>query len=164
GARLTDWICLPTNNRPPPYPPQGPFPVPDGPVQRTRPGALVVSVLRSHPDRPSHGHGPTMTILSLRRPGIQLFAALNLLDLALTWNLLRQSAGVVTEGNPVAGWWLDCFGWPGLAAFKLGSVLVALLLLAAVARHRPAAANRALAFGCAVLLGVVLYSAFLARW
>ncbi|HKB40034.1 MAG TPA: DUF5658 family protein [Gemmataceae bacterium] len=105
-----------------------------------------------------------MTTLSLRRRGIQLFAVLNLLDLALTWNLLRQSPGLVTEGNPLAGWWLNCFGWPGLAAFKLGSVLVPLLLLAAVARHRPAAANRALAFGCAVLLGVVLYSALLARW
>src|SRR5215813_10440258 len=100
----------------------------------------------------------------LRRRVLALFLAPSCLDLLLTLALLGQPGGVGGEGNPVAGWCLGRFGWPGVAALKLASVLLALALLAVAARRNPQAAGRGLALGCAVLWCVVLYSILLLAW
>src|SRR5262245_35639422 len=100
----------------------------------------------------------------LRRRVLALFLAPSCLDLLLTLALLGQPGGVVGEGNPVAGWCLGRLGWPGVAALKLASVLLALALLAVAARRNPQAAGRGLALGCTVLWCVVLYSTLLLAW
>jgi hypothetical protein len=87
-----------------------------------------------------------------------LFAALSLADLALTRFLIEHRGGGAYEQNPVAAWFLDHFDWTGLAAFKLGSVLLVVSLVLTVARRRPGVAGRVLTFGCAALLAVLLYS------
>jgi hypothetical protein len=90
-----------------------------------------------------------------------LFAALSLADLVLTWVLLQRAGDRACESNPVAAWWLDRLGWPGLAGFKLGIVLLVAVLVRVVSRHRSRTGERLLGFGCSALLAVVLYSGFL---
>jgi len=91
------------------------------------------------------------------------FAALGLADLGLTCYLLAASGGFVYESNPLAGWWLDHWGWAGLVAFKLGLLAVAIGAVAAIARYRPRAALHVLSFSCLATLAVVLYSCTLFR-
>lgn len=90
-----------------------------------------------------------------------LFAALSLADLALTWFLLERGDGSAYERNPVAAWWLGCLGWPGLAGFKLGTVLLTAVVALMVSGRRPRVAGRLLDFGCVALLIVLFYSGFL---
>jgi hypothetical protein len=87
-----------------------------------------------------------------------LFILLSLTDLMLTLWLLGHSDGQVYEANPVAQWWLMRYGAAGLACFKAVAVLLVLVLVAIIAHFRPGAAGRALGFGCAILMLVVLYS------
>jgi hypothetical protein len=89
-----------------------------------------------------------------------LFALMNLSDLALTWFLLNRNGGAY-ESNPVAAWWLGRFGWPGLVAFKLSVAALAALAIVLIARRSLLAAGRVLAFACAALLGVLVYSSML---
>ena len=65
-----------------------------------------------------------------------LFAALGVLDFALTWHLLRAGGGAVREGNFVAAWWLSHFGWLGLAAFKAATMSLAAGLGVAYLMHQ----------------------------
>jgi hypothetical protein len=95
---------------------------------------------------------------------LALFTLLSLADLSLTWYLLRHSDGAIYEGNPVARQFLDTYGWAGLAAFKAAAVLLCAGVCLTIARRRPRTAGRVLAFGCATLTGVVLYSCCLSGW
>jgi hypothetical protein len=90
-----------------------------------------------------------------------LFTTLSVFDLGLTWLLLEWGNGSAYESNPVASWWLASFGWPGLAGFKLGIVLLVAGLIQVVSQRRPAAAGRVMEFACFALLAVVLYSGLL---
>jgi hypothetical protein len=83
-------------------------------------------------------------------------------DLCLTWHLLSHADGQVYEGNPLARWWLDNYGWVGLAVFKLGLALFVIVVTLVIARQRPRAAGRVLMVSCGILAVVVLYSGFLA--
>jgi hypothetical protein len=56
---------------------------------------------------------------------ISFFILLSVCDLFLTHRLVQGSAGLVSEGNPIAHAWLACFGWLGLACFK--SMIVVLV-------------------------------------
>jgi hypothetical protein len=87
---------------------------------------------------------------------------LSLLDLFLTWRLLQGNDGQVYESNPIASWWLDRYDWIGLVAFKGMTVLLAVGLIAVVARYRPHTGGWALTFACAAAGVVVLYSSLLA--
>jgi hypothetical protein len=89
---------------------------------------------------------------------ILLFGLLSAADLFLTWRLLRQADGQVYESNPIANWWLVSYGWPGLAAFKLAVVVLAMGLSIVLSRAHPRAGARVLEFACSALLVVVLYS------
>jgi len=96
-------------------------------------------------------------------PATVIFALLSLGDLALTWWLLEHSGRVIFEGNPVADWWLNQFGWSGLAGFKAAMVLLVIILTTLIARQRPRAASRTLRFACAALVLVMLHSVALGR-
>src|SRR5438093_5316203 len=86
------------------------------------------------------------------------FAALGLIDLALTCYLLQATPGQVYEGNPIARWWLLHWGWVGLAGFKLSVVLLVLSAVQFIARSRPHTAARVLAFACGATALVICYS------
>ena len=86
-----------------------------------------------------------------------LFVLLSLGDLLLTWWLLEHSGRVVCEANPIADWWLERFGWLGLAGFKASMVLFVIVLTSVISRHRPHAARRILGFGCTILALVALH-------
>jgi hypothetical protein len=87
-----------------------------------------------------------------------LFALLSLIDLALTRVLLGRSRSQVFEVNPLAKWFLERHGWPGIAGYKGALVLLVLGLCAIIFRYRPRAARGVLGFGCASLALVVCYS------
>jgi hypothetical protein len=92
-----------------------------------------------------------------------LFALLSGLDFLLTWYLLGGHDGAAYESNPLAAWLLARGGWLGLAAFKAATVLLVGGLGLVIFRHRPRAGHRVLAFGCAALAAVVLYSGYLCQ-
>jgi hypothetical protein len=95
----------------------------------------------------------------LLHPGkLTLFAILSMMDLFLTYRLLRQSGGSIYESNPVANAWLNSFGWAGLTFFKVVCVSVFFVLLGLIAAYRPRAAQRLLSFCCLAVAGVVIYS------
>jgi hypothetical protein len=106
--------------------------------------------------------GHTVLRKTFLRPAKQsLFTLLSLADLALTWWLVKQSAGHVYEANPLAHWCLARAGWAGLACFKAAIVLLVLTLVGLIVRRSPATADRLLNFACAAVALVVLYSTFL---
>ena len=90
-----------------------------------------------------------------------LFTALTAADLLLTWRLLTVGLTSVYEGNPLAAWFLVRFGWAGLVLFKLGTALLTGGSAVAISSRRPRAGCGVLAFGSAILSGVVLYSSAL---
>ena len=91
-----------------------------------------------------------------------LFGVLSLLDLFLTWRLLEHHEGLVYESNVVARWFLEGYGWLGLAALKVASVLVVVGLAAWVSRWRPRTGRWVLTFACSAVALVVVYSCLLA--
>jgi hypothetical protein len=90
-----------------------------------------------------------------------LVAGLGLADLALTAYLLRTFPGRLGESNPLAQWCLSQGGWAGLVAFKAAVIALVVGAAAAIARHRPRAARRVLAFACVATVVVLVYSATL---
>ncbi len=88
--------------------------------------------------------------------GCGLFLALSAADFVQTYVLVE--GGAVREGNPVAAEWLARHGWVGLAAFKASLTLTVLGVVGLLARRGSPAAGRVLGLGCAVLLGVAVYS------
>jgi hypothetical protein len=95
---------------------------------------------------------------------LSLFILLSLADFGLTWLLIGRGDGEVYEGNPLARWWLTAGGWAGLLAFKTSTVLAVVGIVWLVARHRPRLGGHLLAFSCAALAVVVLYSGALAGY
>ncbi|MFL5245375.1 MAG: DUF5658 family protein [Gemmataceae bacterium] len=93
---------------------------------------------------------------------ITLFVLLSMTDLYLTWRLLVDSRGKIYESNPVANWWLTSFGWSGLVCYKVFLVCFIVGIVLLISRFRPRSGGRFLAFACAVLTVVVLYSGSLA--
>lgn len=106
-------------------------------------------------------HGLMRAKQKLHPGKLTLFGLLGLADLVLTWRLVRGGHGAVYESNPVAGAWLDSYGWPGLAVFKVLAMLLVGLSILYVSFHRPRIGGRLLMFGCVVTAGVVAYSCFL---
>jgi hypothetical protein len=92
-----------------------------------------------------------------------LYCVLSAADLFFTWRLLAARGGTVYESNPIAGWLLGRYGWGGLAAYKVGTVLLVAGLSGLICRYRPVVGARVLTFGCSLLALVVVYSCFLPR-
>jgi hypothetical protein len=103
-----------------------------------------------------------MVTLSLPARRLGLFALLSTADFLLTRYLLTSGSEAVYESNPIAGWWLTHYGWMGLATFKIAAVLCVAMLGVVISLRRPDMGRRVLGFGCLMLAGVVLYSAYLA--
>jgi hypothetical protein len=93
-----------------------------------------------------------------------LFVLLSVVDLALTRWLFGRSRSQVYEVNPIAKWFLDRHGWPGMACFKSALVVLVMGLCGIIFRYRPRAARGVLTFGCASLALVICYSLNLSRW
>ena len=90
-----------------------------------------------------------------------IFLMLGVADLGLTWKLIHGGHGHIYESNPVAGAWLERYGWPGLAVFKVLAMFLVGLSAVYVSWYRPRTGRRILTFGCLVTAGVVVYSCFL---
>jgi hypothetical protein len=99
-----------------------------------------------------------MRLKTLRIGQLLLYAALSLVDLALTYRLLERGGGHVYESNPVANAWLSAYGWMGLAAFKLACMALVISVATLLLVRRPRAADHLLLFACTAVALVVLYS------
>lgn len=99
-----------------------------------------------------------MSVRTLCFLGLGLYAVLSALDFSLTHTLIEGSAGAAVESNPVAAVWLEQYGWVGLAAYKVGMVVVFLAAVGLLVPRRPRAAVGLIAVGCSALLGVTTYS------
>jgi Domain of unknown function (DUF5658) len=99
-----------------------------------------------------------MKMKTLRLGQLLLYAALSLVDLALTYRLLQRGGGHVYESNPVANAWLSAYGWAGLVAFKLACMALVGSVAVLLWSRRPRAADRLLTFSCTAVALVVLYS------
>jgi hypothetical protein len=85
------------------------------------------------------------------------FALLSVADFYLTWALISSDDRVV-ESNPIAAWWLDSYGWGGMAGFKLAMFALIGGLAAVVAARRPRLCELVLVFACGAQAAVVLTS------
>ena len=91
---------------------------------------------------------------------ILMFSALSFGDLYVTRYLSPFLDHV--ELNPIADAWLDSYGWNGLAAYKLMTVLLVMTLVGLIACYRPATAKKVLRFACLATSAVVLYGVSMA--
>jgi hypothetical protein len=89
--------------------------------------------------------------------GLGLYALLSATDWLMTFALLRMYPDAV-ETNPLASACLEQYGWNGLALYKFGGVAVVFGAVILLARRRRSIALGVVALGCAVLLGVIVYS------
>ena len=89
----------------------------------------------------------------------RIFIALNFMDLFMTFFLL--SRGGFHESNQLADYFLSRWGINGMVWFKIAWIMLVVVIAQVVARRRLGAARFVLYFGCMVVGGVVLYSAWL---
>jgi hypothetical protein len=89
---------------------------------------------------------------------LALFGVLSALDLALTYNLLKNGNGRIYEGNPIANAWLTSYGWGGLTTYKVLSVVGFVGATVCVTARRPRVGQHVLTVACSILGVVVLYS------
>jgi hypothetical protein len=104
------------------------------------------------------GGQEAMSISALHPRRLLLFATLSLLDLALTYKVVRSGGGYVYESNPIANEWLTRFGWTGLAFFKILAMSIAVFSVALISLYRPRTGSVLLNFACLAVSGVVVYS------
>ncbi|MBX9627994.1 MAG: DUF5658 family protein [Gemmataceae bacterium] len=90
--------------------------------------------------------------------GLAVFVALSATDFVQTYALIETGGGAVYESNPVAGRWLEQYGWVGLAAYKAAAVLVVAGAVVVLAGRSRRAATGVAAVACAAVLGVTVYS------
>lgn len=94
------------------------------------------------------------------------YVLLSVLDVVLTYLLLRQSANPearvrLYESNPVARWVLNHYGMRGMIGFKFVLVAAVAVIAQVVATRRPEWARYLLYFACVAVGAVVVYSAYL---
>lgn len=89
------------------------------------------------------------------------FILINVLDLVLTNILLQRNA---IEANPLANMVFVYYGFVGMIAFKLVSVLFVCLAAQIIATKSHSKAKWLLWFGCAVVGAVLIYSARLIQY
>lgn len=89
---------------------------------------------------------------------------LSLLDLFLSWKLIGPDGEQLFEINPIAAWWLNNYGWLGMAFFKLGVTALLGLAMAVIAWRRPLTGERLLVFAIGAQSTVVVYSVFVVQF
>ncbi len=85
------------------------------------------------------------------------FILVNVLDIVMTWFLLRQQDGFY-ESNPLARYILDSWGPKGMVYFKLGVVALVCIIVQIVNQRRPDRARLILMLGTLIVGCVVIYS------
>lgn len=92
------------------------------------------------------------------------FILANFLDSAMTWLALMYGGGPgrrMVEGNRVAGYMMDHWGFKGMFALKASVVVFVCLISLVIARRNVESAQRLLQFGTLIVILVVLYSVLL---
>ncbi len=92
----------------------------------------------------------------------RLLIVLSLLDLLMTYVLLRQGHLGFYEANPIARWWFVRWNIKGMIAFKFGVIAIVVAICEIVERQRPGWGRAilwlgSLAAGVAVLRGLQLF-------
>lgn len=90
-----------------------------------------------------------------------IFILVNVLDFAMTWWMLmhrEMGQGNFYESNPVARYFLNHWGVPGLLYFKMAVVAFVCVIAQIVATRREASARFLLYVGTIVVSAVVIYS------
>jgi hypothetical protein len=90
--------------------------------------------------------------------GLGLCAALSVADWSLTWALIHGSNGEVYESNPVAAWFLQWYGWTGLALFKAACTATFAVAVGLLVRYRPRTGARVVTLAVLTLVLVNAYS------
>jgi hypothetical protein len=90
--------------------------------------------------------------------GLAVCAALSVADWTLTWALINDSDGQVSEGNPVAAWCLARYGWSGLALFKTACTATFAGAVVPLACRRPRTGARVVTLAILTLGLVNAYS------
>lgn len=101
-----------------------------------------------------HGSFPLMS---------RLFIVLSVVDLVLTWWLLRHSQRFICELNPFAERLIQQHGLFGMIGFKTFMVTTVLLLSRYIEHRRPKVGNCVVHFACTAVALVVTYRAVLAQ-
>ena len=91
---------------------------------------------------------------------IAAFLLVSLLDLLVTYALLRQGDGF-HEANPVARWWFARWNIAGMTVFKFLLVGAIATLCELVERRRPGLGRRVLRLACLTTTAVVAYGLWL---
>lgn len=84
------------------------------------------------------------------------FILVSALDVFMTYLLIRQPG--FTEGNPIAGYFLNHWGVKGMVYFKFFMVAFVAVIAQIIARKRRDIACGVLLFATVVVVGVVIYS------
>jgi hypothetical protein len=94
-----------------------------------------------------------------------LFIAASTLDVMMTYFLINHATVasnlLIVESNPVARYFMDSWGFPGVIYFKFGLVAFVSLICQVIARSKVDVARRVLYFATALVASVVVYSALL---
>ena len=83
------------------------------------------------------------------------------LDVVMTYNLLTRGDGGFTESNPIARYFLDRWGMPGMAYFKMTMTLLVCVITQIVARKNSVLAKQVLELATLIIVVVVIYSVVL---
>jgi hypothetical protein len=89
------------------------------------------------------------------------FVLANFLDAAMTWIALMRGGGPglrMVEGNRVAAYFLNHWGFKGMFGLKLAVVTIVCVIAVVIARSNPRTAQRLLKLGTLIVILVVLYS------
>jgi hypothetical protein len=89
-----------------------------------------------------------------------LLESLSVLDLLMTYALLRQAGGRYVESNPVAHWFFARWNIAGMTAFKFAVIGSVIALCEVVERRRPGLGRAVPRLG-SLAAGVVAYSVYL---
>ena len=94
---------------------------------------------------------------------ISWFVLASALDVAMTFIVLHYSRsgfthGTIVESNPVARWFINQWGFVGMAGFKLTLTLIVVVIAEFVGRQRPGVARGLLIGGTIVVGYVVVHS------
>jgi hypothetical protein len=89
------------------------------------------------------------------------FVLVSVLDVFMTYILLRQPGDRFVESNPIARYFIYGWGVKGMVYFKLSLVALVCVISQVVVRRRPLVAKWLLNGATLVVAGVVIYSLML---